>query len=72
MQQEYNNLNKIGDLLVDNSNLNQASILQELKNHQEWMEEWMEQNLEINMTETLTGLCGKMENKKYPIKTGNC
>ena len=61
MCDEYTELDKVGILSVDNSSLNQANILQELKNHQEQMAERMEQRLKINMIEILTGLCGQLQ-----------
>ena len=64
MREEYNDLDEVGGLSVDNSSLNQAHILQEMKIHQEQMAERMEQNLKINMIETLTGLCGQLENEE--------
>lgn len=64
MRNKYNKFDKVGSLSVDNSSLNQANISQELKNHQEQMAEGMEQNLKINMIETLTGLCGQLEDNE--------
>ena len=63
MRDEYNELDKVVSLSVDNSSLNQANILQELKSHQEQMVERMEQSLKINLMETLTGLCRQLKNK---------
>ena len=35
MRNQYNKIDKVGSLSVDNSSLSQSSILQELKDHQE-------------------------------------
>ena len=62
MRIEYNDLDEVGRLTIAISNLNQANILQELKDHQKEMYVRMEQNLKINMIEMLTGVCGQMKN----------
>ena len=58
---------------MKNSVLNQANILQELKNHQEEMAVQMEQNLKINTIETMIGLCEQMgyEEKHPPSNHSN-
>ena len=60
----YNNLEKVGGITIARSNLSQANIIKELKQHQEEMSARMEQDLKTNKIETLTGLCGKMKNKE--------
>ena len=64
MLAEYNNLDEVGRLTIASSNLNQETILQELKDNQEEISTRMVQNLKINVIETLTGLCGQVENEK--------
>ena len=74
IRDEYTKLNEVSSLLVDNSSLNQANILQELKTRQEQMAERMEKNLKINMIEMLSGLCGQLkdiENFPPPQATVN-
>ena len=44
MRTEYNDLEEIGGLTIASSILNQAKILQELKQHQEEMSGRMEKN----------------------------
>ena len=61
MRDEYTELDRVGSLSVGGSSLNQANILQELKNHQEQMVERIEQNLALKMIDILTGLCGQLE-----------
>ena len=63
MRIEYNNIDEAGGLTITNSNLNQANILQELKSYQEQMVDRMEQDIKVNMIETLSYLCGQMENE---------
>ena len=49
-REEYSDLDEVGGLTLNNSVLNQANILQELKNHQEEMAVIrMEQNCKISM-----------------------
>ena len=64
MRTEYNNSEKIGQLTMSSYNLNQAKILQELKDHQKEISARMKQNLKINIIETLPELCGQMKNEE--------
>ena len=70
MRSEYSDLDEVGGLSLNNSILNQANILQELKNHQEEVTAWMENNLKINMIDAMTGICeqyGEEENRPPTI-----
>ena len=64
VREEYSDLDEVGGLTLKNSVLNQANILQELKNHQEEMAVRMEQNFKINMIETMSGLCKQIGNEE--------
>ena len=63
-REEYSDLDEASGLTLNNSILNQANILQELKNRQEEMAVRMEQSFKINMIKTMSGLCEKMGNKE--------
>jgi hypothetical protein len=64
MRAEYSDLDEVGGLTLNNSILNQANILQELKSHQEEIAARMENNLKINMIEAMTGLCDQYGNEE--------
>jgi len=66
MHKEYNNLDEVGGLTINDSALNQANILQELKKHQEHMSLRMEQIIKVNLITALTGICGDMGNENTP------
>ena len=66
MREEHNGLDEVEALTINDSALNQANILQELKNHQEQMYLQMEQTMKVNLVEALTGICGDMVNENTP------
>jgi hypothetical protein len=61
---EYSDLDEVGGLTLNNSILNQANILQELKSHQEEIAARMENNLKINTIEAMTGLCDQYSDEE--------
>ena len=61
MREEYNYFDEVGALTIKNTALNQANILQLLKNHQEQMFLRMEKTLKVSLIEALTGICGDKE-----------
>ena len=53
MRQEYSDLEAVGALTLEDSSLNHAKILQELKDNQAHLAQTMEEQLKVNLVETL-------------------